>query len=114
MGGFQLISLRRWAFDRQLSVGTGAAGRRRGVAWHGQGNVMCVDDVITAGTAIRESKQIIDACGASLAGVLVCLDRQERGQTGTRCLPIRSFCTWLKSLACKRHAQFVPAGIAIH
>lgn len=49
-----------------------------------KGDVMCVDDVITAGTAIRESKQIIDACGASLAGVLVCLDRQERGQTGRR------------------------------
>jgi hypothetical protein len=45
---------------------------------------MTVDDVITAGTAIRESKAIIDANGATLAGVLVCLDREERGKEGTR------------------------------
>jgi orotate phosphoribosyltransferase len=36
--------------------------------------------VITAGTAIRESMQIIQAQGAELAGVLIALDRQERGQ----------------------------------
>ncbi len=41
---------------------------------------MLVDDVITAGTAIRESMQIIQAQGAELAGVLIALDRQERGQ----------------------------------
>ncbi|GAB3025744.1 orotate phosphoribosyltransferase [Bowmanella dokdonensis] len=45
-----------------------------------QGRVMLVDDVITAGTAIRESMQIIEAGGASLAGVLIALDRQEKGQ----------------------------------
>ncbi|MGH8265248.1 MAG: orotate phosphoribosyltransferase, partial [Steroidobacteraceae bacterium] len=39
-----------------------------------------VDDVITAGTAIRESVQLITASGAALAGVLLALDRQERGQ----------------------------------
>lgn len=44
-----------------------------------QGRVMLVDDVITAGTAIRESMEIINASGASLAGVLISLDRQERG-----------------------------------
>lgn len=41
---------------------------------------MLVDDVITAGTAIRESMEIISAHGASLAGVLISLDRQERGR----------------------------------
>lgn len=41
---------------------------------------MLVDDVITAGTAIRESMEIIAAQGASLAGVLIALDRQERGR----------------------------------
>ncbi|SQI34228.1 Orotate phosphoribosyltransferase [Leminorella richardii] len=43
------------------------------------GRVMLVDDVITAGTAIRESMTTIRAQGASLSGVLICLDRQERG-----------------------------------
>ncbi|WP_275553269.1 orotate phosphoribosyltransferase [Mixta sp. Marseille-Q2659] len=45
-----------------------------------QGRVMLVDDVITAGTAIRESMEIIAANGATLAGVLISLDRQERGR----------------------------------
>lgn len=45
-----------------------------------QDRVMLVDDVITAGTAIRESMEIITANGASLAGVLISLDRQERGR----------------------------------
>ena len=45
-----------------------------------KGRIMLVDDVITAGTAIRESMQLIQAQGAQLSGVLVALDRQERGQ----------------------------------
>ncbi|EFL92367.1 Orotate phosphoribosyltransferase [Candidatus Regiella insecticola LSR1] len=44
-----------------------------------QGRVILVDDVITAGTAIRESMGIINAQGALLAGVMIALDRQERG-----------------------------------
>ncbi|MGL4473765.1 MAG: orotate phosphoribosyltransferase [Shewanella sp.] len=44
------------------------------------GKVMLVDDVITAGTAIRESMDIIQAHNASLAGVLIALDRQEKGK----------------------------------
>jgi len=44
------------------------------------GRVLIVDDVITAGTAIRESVGIIKASGATPAGVLIALDRQERGQ----------------------------------
>mgnify|MGYP005989834159 CR=1 FL=1 len=43
------------------------------------GNIMLVDDVITAGTAIRESMNIIDEHEANLAGVLIALDRQEKG-----------------------------------
>jgi orotate phosphoribosyltransferase len=42
-----------------------------------------VDDVMTAGTAVRESLALIRAQGATPAGVLIALDRQERG-TGTR------------------------------
>jgi orotate phosphoribosyltransferase len=44
------------------------------------GRVLIVDDVVTAGTAIRESIGIIKASGATPAGVLIALDRQERGQ----------------------------------
>ena len=44
------------------------------------GRVLVVDDVITAGTAIREVMGIIQAAGATAAGVVVALDRQERGQ----------------------------------
>jgi orotate phosphoribosyltransferase len=46
------------------------------------GDVLIVDDVITAGTAIRESIDIIRAAGARPAGVLLALDRQERGPQG--------------------------------
>ncbi|MGB0835125.1 MAG: orotate phosphoribosyltransferase [Psychrobium sp.] len=45
-----------------------------------KGKVMLVDDVITAGTAIRESMDIINDAGAELAGVLIALDRQEKGK----------------------------------
>lgn len=45
-----------------------------------EGRVMLVDDVITAGTAIRESMDIISAHKATLAGVLIALDRQEKGK----------------------------------
>ena len=45
-----------------------------------KGKVMLVDDVITAGTAIRESMDIIQAHHAELAGVLIALDRQEKGK----------------------------------
>jgi orotate phosphoribosyltransferase len=42
--------------------------------------VLIVDDVITAGTAIRESLALIRTQGAEPAGVLIALDREERGQ----------------------------------
>ena len=45
-----------------------------------QGRVLIVDDVITAGTAIRESIALIRDAGATPCGVLIALDRQERGQ----------------------------------
>ncbi|HBA35283.1 MAG TPA: orotate phosphoribosyltransferase [Gammaproteobacteria bacterium] len=43
------------------------------------GSVLVVDDVITAGTAVRESYQMISAAGAQMTGVAILLDRQERG-----------------------------------
>ncbi len=47
-----------------------------------RGRVLIVDDVITAGTAIRESIDIVQTAGAIPAGVLLALDRQERGGGG--------------------------------
>ena len=44
------------------------------------GRVLILDDVITAGTAVRETVAIIHAAGGAPAGVLIALDRQERGQ----------------------------------
>ena len=44
------------------------------------GRVLIIDDVISAGTSVRESEALIRAAGAVPAGVLIALDRQERGQ----------------------------------
>ncbi len=43
-------------------------------------DILIIDDVITAGTAIREAKDIIEANGANTKGVVVALDRQEKGE----------------------------------
>ncbi|MCF8004473.1 MAG: orotate phosphoribosyltransferase [Chromatiaceae bacterium] len=48
-----------------------------------QGNVLLIDDVITAGTSVRESAALIEQAGARLAGVIIALDRQERGEGPT-------------------------------
>ncbi|AFL75207.1 orotate phosphoribosyltransferase [Thiocystis violascens] len=45
------------------------------------GRILIIDDVITAGTSVRESVDIIRAAGAIPAGVVIALDRQERGQS---------------------------------
>src|SRR5271169_5553783 len=66
-----------FAFNRKEAKDHGEGGRIVGSPL--QGRVLIVDDVITAGTAIRESIDIIRASGAHPAGVLVALDRQERG-----------------------------------
>lgn len=67
-----------YCFNRKEAKSHGEGGNLVGSPL--KGRVMLVDDVITAGTAIRESMQLIQACGASLSGVLIALDRQEKGQ----------------------------------
>jgi len=67
-----------YAFNRKETKDHGEGGRIVGRALAGR--VLIVDDVITAGTAIRESIELIRAAGASPAGVLLALDRQERGR----------------------------------
>lgn len=66
-----------FAFNRKEAKDHGEGGLIIGAPLAGR--VLIVDDVITAGTAIRESIAIIRAAGAHPAGVLVALDRQERG-----------------------------------
>ena len=70
-----------WAYNRKEAKDHGEGGTLGGAPRAGR--VLIVDDVITAGTAIRESLALIRAQGATPAGVLIALDRQERG-TGTR------------------------------
>ena len=67
-----------FAFNRKEAKKHGEGGSVVGAPLAGR--VLVVDDVISAGTAIRESIEIIRAAGATPAGVLVALDRQERGQ----------------------------------
>lgn len=67
-----------WCFNRKEAKAHGEGGTLVGAPLTGK--VLIVDDVITAGTAIRESKAIIDEQEAELAGVVLALDRQERGQ----------------------------------
>ena len=67
-----------YAFNRKEPKAHGEGGMIVGAPL--QGRVLIVDDVITAGTAIRESVEIIRAQAATPAGVLIALDRQERGQ----------------------------------
>jgi len=45
-----------------------------------EGDILIIDDVITAGTAVREAQDIIEANGAKTKGVIVALDRQEKGK----------------------------------
>lgn len=66
-----------WCFNRKEAKDHGEGGTLVGAPLAGK--VVIVDDVITAGTAIREVMQIIQAQGAQAAGVLIALDRQERG-----------------------------------
>jgi len=67
-----------WAFNRKEAKAHGEGGQMVGRALAGR--VVIVDDVITAGTAIRESVELIQRAGAEPVAVLLALDRQERGQ----------------------------------
>jgi len=66
-----------YAFNRKEAKEHGEGGRIVGAPL--KGRVLIVDDVITAGTAVRESLEIIRGCGAEPVGVALALDRQERG-----------------------------------
>lgn len=67
-----------YCFNRKEAKDHGEGGNLIGAPLVGR--VLIIDDVITAGTAIRESMAIIEAAGAHAAGVAIALNRQERGQ----------------------------------
>jgi orotate phosphoribosyltransferase len=98
-----------FAFNRKEAKDHGEGGSIVGARLGGR--VLIVDDVITAGTAVRESLELIRAAGAQVAGVALALDRQERGQGATsavqeleqsqavRCVSIVTLASLIEALA---------------
>ena len=70
-----------YAFNRKEAKDHGEGGNTVGADIDGR--VMIIDDVITAGTAIREAIELIEAHGANVSAVTIALDRQEKGQGET-------------------------------
>jgi orotate phosphoribosyltransferase len=70
-----------YSFNRKEAKDHGEGGTFIGATLRGR--VMIVDDVISAGTSVRESVALIRAEGARVVGVLIALDRMERGQGAT-------------------------------
>ena len=97
-----------YAFNRKEAKTHGEGGRLVGAPMRGR--VLLVDDVITAGTAVRESLELIRGAGAEPVGVALALDRQERGegalsavqeleQQGLRCVSIVTLGELIEALA---------------
>ena len=68
---------KHYSFNRKEAKDHGEGGNIVGAPLHG--NVLIIDDVVTAGTAFREAQQIIADSPATLCGLLIALDRQEKG-----------------------------------
>jgi len=109
-----------WAFNRKEAKDHGEAGLIVGRPLSGR--VVIVDDVITAGTATRESVEAIQAAGAIPVGVALAIDRQERGlsdrsavqeveaQFGLRCVPILTLVELISALEAERNAVKPSCG----
>ncbi len=92
--GIPLVSALGVALDQDYGRDVPYAFNRKEAKDHGEGGVivgaplsgrvLIVDDVISAGTSVRESIELIRMAGAEPAGVVIALDRQERGQEGAR------------------------------
>ena len=67
-----------WAFNRKEAKDHGEGGIIVGAV--PSGRVLLVDDVISAGTAVRESMRILENAGATCVAAAICVDRQERGR----------------------------------
>ena len=74
-----------WAFNRKEAKDHGAGGTIVGSPL--EGRIVIVDDVISAGTSVRESVRIIEAAGAHPSGVLIALDRMEKGGNAVETTP---------------------------
>lgn len=68
-----------YCFNRKEAKDHGEGGSTVGAALHGK--VLIIDDVISAGTSVRESIELIRAAGATPSAVVIALDRMELGQT---------------------------------
>ncbi len=89
--GIPLATATAVALSKNYTKNIGVSYNRKEAKQHGEGGhlvgaplsgrVVIVDDVITAGTAIREAIDIIQESGAVVAGVLIALDRQEKGKS---------------------------------
>ena len=78
MAWYQLYQeAKDFTYNRKEVKDHGEGGQLVGASMSGK-KVLVVDDVITAGTAIRESVNILKSVNAILVGVTVCLDRQEK------------------------------------
>jgi orotate phosphoribosyltransferase len=87
-----------------------------------KGRVLIVDDVITAGTAVRESLELIRRAGAEPVGVALALDREERGQgdlsavqelerdAGLKCVSIVTLSDLIEALSARSGAPRISAG----
>ena len=107
-----------WAYNRKEAKDHGEAGLIVGTPLSGR--VVIVDDVITAGTAARESVEAIQAAGAAPVGLALAIDRQERGlsersavqeveaQYGLRCVAIVTLEELIRALESER----TDAGVA--
>jgi orotate phosphoribosyltransferase len=115
-----------WAFNRKEVKDHGESGQLVGSPLIGR--VLIVDDVITAGTAARESVELIRAAGAQPVGIALAIDRQERGLSersavqeveenyGLRCVAILTLQQLISALeeqiAARPHSGAAAAGIA--
>ena len=111
-----------WAFNRKEAKDHGEAGLVVGSPL--KGRVVVVDDVITAGTAIRESVELIRAAGATPVAVALALDRQERGQGersavqevesdyGLKCVSILTLSGLIEALAGRAARGVAPTQLA--
>ena len=89
--GIPLVSAIAYALSANHAIDKPYAFNRKETKDHGEGGlivgakldgkVLIVDDVITAGTAIREAVDIIQSAGATTSAVLIALDRQEKGKS---------------------------------
>jgi orotate phosphoribosyltransferase len=104
-----------YSFNRKEAKDHGEGGKVVGTPLSGR--VLIIDDVITAGTAVRESLDIIRGAGAQPVGVALALDRQERGQGtltavqevekehGLKCVSIVTLADLIETLSRPAHGR---------